>query len=242
MPSFFIIPYRDRLHHLKELLVKFREHHKFEYEMVVSHQYDKRPFNRGAIKNLGFIYLKRKYPTEYRQFSLVFHDVDIYPTIDYSIEHYTTVPGVVKHLYGVDVALGGIIVINAGDFEDINGFPNYWGWGMEDNALQNRAIRKGLIIDRSNMEGFTTTKYKQIYHDDYREIDPLVSFRLTQDDGTDGITSITDIYYNVVHREYDEVFFSKWTVPITNIPLQNVYKPARIPIKKFDIKSILYSR
>jgi hypothetical protein len=242
MSSFFIIPYRDRLSHLKELLAHSREHYKFDYNMVLAHQFDKRPFNRGAIKNLGFMYLKQKYPTEYREFSLVFHDVDIYPIIDFSAEQYTTVSGVVKHLYGVDVALGGIIVINAGDFEDINGFPNYWGWGMEDNALQKRVMKHGLEIDRTQMEGFTTTKYKQIYHDDYREVDPLVSFRLKQDDGMDGIRTITNIHYNVVHREYDEVFFDKWTVPITNVPLQNVYKPSKLPVRKFDIKSILYSK
>ena len=35
--------------------------------------------------------------------------------------------------------LGGIIKFTTNNFEKINGFPNnFWGWGVEDKALQNR--------------------------------------------------------------------------------------------------------
>ena len=40
--------------------------------------------------------------------------------------------------------------MNAFDFEKMNGFPNFWAWGFEDNMLQYRAISSKLIIDRSN--------------------------------------------------------------------------------------------
>ena len=53
----FIIPYRDReaqkeifMSHMTELLKQD------DYEIAFVHQQDKRKFNRGAMKNIGFIY------------------------------------------------------------------------------------------------------------------------------------------------------------------------------------------
>jgi hypothetical protein len=41
--------------------------------------------------------------------------------------------------------LGGIIKLRAETMLKTNGFPNnYWGWGVEDRALQNRAELAGL--------------------------------------------------------------------------------------------------
>jgi hypothetical protein len=36
------------------------------------------------------------------------------------------------------------------DFEKINGYPNLWTWGYEDNLLQIRLNKAGILIDRSN--------------------------------------------------------------------------------------------
>jgi hypothetical protein len=29
------------------------------------------------------------------------------------------------------------------------GFPNFWGWGLEDNLINDRCLAVGLVIDRS---------------------------------------------------------------------------------------------
>jgi hypothetical protein len=66
--------------------------------------------------------------------------------------NYDTQEGIIKHFYGHTFALGGIVSMKAGDFEKVNGFPNLWGWGYEDNLLQYRVFRYGdskLTIDRS---------------------------------------------------------------------------------------------
>jgi hypothetical protein len=120
-----------------------------DYQILIVHQTDNRGFNRGAMKNIGFKYIKDMYPYDYKNMTLVFNDIDISP-LNKNLINYETSPGTIKHFYGYDYALGGLFSINAHDFEKINGFPNYWGWGFEDNVINLRASNLKLKIDRSN--------------------------------------------------------------------------------------------
>ena len=153
----FIVPYRDR----KENLLVFKEHMKMimsdyrdsEYTIFYIHQCDDRNFNRGAMKNIGFLFIKQLYPNDYRHITLVFNDVDTMPYIK-NLLNYDTIEGNVKHFYGFNFTLGGIVSIKAGDFEKTMGFPNLWAWGYEDNAFQIRVQSSNLKIDRSNFYNF----------------------------------------------------------------------------------------
>jgi hypothetical protein len=148
----FIIPYRDRKqhqeffsNHMKNIL---EDHNKTDYEMYYAHQCDSREFNRGAMKNVGFLTVKEKYPDDYKNITFVFNDVDIMPKTKELIQYDTTV-GMVKHFYGYKFTLGGIVSIKGEDFEKVGGFPNFWAWGYEDNLLQLRVLNSGLSIDRT---------------------------------------------------------------------------------------------
>ena len=77
----FIIPYRDREQHR----IFFHNHMvnniladipKEDYKIWYIHQTDKREFNRGAMKNIGFLIAKTEYPNDYKNITLVFNDVD----------------------------------------------------------------------------------------------------------------------------------------------------------------------
>lgn len=148
----FIVPYRDREQQL-QFFARHMDHiledtSPEDYLIYYVHQCDKREFNRGAMKNIGFMAIRDMYPGDYQKITLVFNDLDTMPYTK-NFLNYETVPGTVKHFYGYEFALGGIVSINAGDFERINGFPNFWAWGFEDNALNLRVKSAGLKIDRS---------------------------------------------------------------------------------------------
>ena len=149
----FVVPYRDREPHR----VFFSTYiHKImedvppqDWTYFFIHQTDRRPFNRGGMKNIGFLALKEKYPNDYKNIVFVFNDIDTLP-YDKNVLNYNTDFGVIKHFYGFHFALGGIFSIRGVDFERINGFPNFWAWGGEDNLIHRRAKEFGLVIDRSN--------------------------------------------------------------------------------------------
>lgn len=154
VPKFvFIVPYRDREPHrvfFNTYIYKIMEDIPPEdWTFYFIHQNDKRPFNRGGMKNIGFLALKNKYPNDYKNIIFIFNDVDTLPYTK-NILNFHTDFGVIKHFYGFHFALGGIFSIRGADFERINGFPNYWAWGGEDNLIYERAKQSGIIIDRSN--------------------------------------------------------------------------------------------
>lgn len=195
----FIVPYRDRPTHkyffssyMTSCIMKKSN---IPYEIYFSHQCDKEsPFNRGGTKNIGFIALKKKYPLHYKNMTFVFNDVDTMPFAN--IFDYETKPGVVKHFYGFTHALGGIVSIIGRDFEKINGFPNYWGWGKEDNDLQTRCVSNGISIDRSQFQKIGSKDILQLFDGILR----LLDLDIKKNEfvySMDGIMTIHNLKYTI---------------------------------------------
>ncbi len=74
----FVVPYRDREPH-KTIFSHYMTHllEGQNYEIYYIEQNDKRHFNRGALKNIGFMVGKEKYPNHYRNITFIFHDIDL---------------------------------------------------------------------------------------------------------------------------------------------------------------------
>jgi len=222
----FIIPYRDRELHkkffIKQMNYVLEDYDKKSYEIWFIHQKDTRNFNRGALKNIGFLYAKEKYPNDYQKITLVFNDIDTMP-IDKNIFDYKTVHGVVKHFYGFTHALGGIVSITAGDFEKIGGFPNYWAWGYEDNSLQIRVLKHKLTINRTN--------FRVIHHRDViylndgltRQINKQEFLKYTRND-IEGHSNIFNIKKTIEYElSYENIWMIHINEFITATSPNNVY-------------------
>jgi hypothetical protein len=192
---------------------------KDDYEILFSHQCDARTFNRGAIKNIGFIAARNKYPEHYKDITFIFNDVDTIPfnkIFDYETNH-----GIVKHYYGFKYALGGIVVMKGSDFEKTNGFPCFWGWGMEDNVLQKRCDRVGLKVDRSVFYNIGSPEILQLFDGISRIISKKDPWRGEYDDGMDGLRTITQLKYSIDEKSEnpnDNIF----VVHNSNIKIVNV--------------------
>lgn len=200
----FVVPYRNREKEKaifeKHMAYILEDYDPSYYKIWYIHQSDDRTFNRGAMKNIGFIYARTHYPQHYRSMSFVFHDIDTMPRKK-NVFDYETVAGTIKHYYGFTYALGGIASINGADFERMNGYPNFWAWGYEDNLIQYRANALGITIDRSTFFEFINHSENDpnIIHLNleggvFREVN-RGEFDRFLSNTREGIDSIRDIYY-----------------------------------------------
>ena len=147
--NIIIIPYRNREKHLMyflkntvPLLKKY-----MSFTIVIIEQVEGKPFNRGKLLNIG--YDKFKDLGE----SFFTHDVDINP-LENTIKDIYTKEVKEDEIMGIfnskHDTLGGIIKFKKKIFKKINGFPNnYWGWGVEDKSLQNRAEYYNTLITKN---------------------------------------------------------------------------------------------
>jgi len=203
--TIFIVPYRDRQEH-KARFDKFFEELKThkgwsasDVRIVYSHQCDTRPFNRGAVKNIGFLAMQQEYPEAWPNITFVFHDVDSIPSTA-DLFRYEAIKGSVSHYYGYAFALGGMFAIKGADFAAAGGFPNFWGWGLEDNVINERVLASGLKVDRSE---FVPIRDKRVWRpfDGYtrnpsnREV-AMYKFK----EQLDGFSDIRSLAYSCVNE------------------------------------------
>jgi hypothetical protein len=138
--TIILIPYRNRTSHLEYFLKNtcpIIEELMHQTKIVIIEQCEGKLFNRGKVLNVGFKeYLDK---TEY----FITNDVDINPT-KLCIEKYYKENVEENEVMGIYTSacntLGGVVKIKGISIKKINGFPNnFWGWGVEDKALQNRS-------------------------------------------------------------------------------------------------------
>ena len=163
------IPYRDsgdgvRKEHLDKLiphLEEFLGKQGIDFTCYVGHQNDDGKFHRSGTKNIAYLEAKKD-GCDY----FAFHDVDMLPHDDCDYSHPGDTP---KHIatylsqWGYTLRdteyFGGVVIFTGEQFENINGYNmDYVGWGMEDDDLYWRCVKKGYFKQPT----FDTIKQKMV--------------------------------------------------------------------------------
>jgi hypothetical protein len=160
-----VVPYRDREPHLRIFVQMVRAYfardkvdRDIPYRALIIEQEPGLPFNRGALKNIGFV-LGRD-DSDY----MCFHDVDYIPVwADYS---YSQIPvAIVWHgaesrpirvshrdrgvRHDLSKFYGGAALTPNDLFAKVNGYTNAnWGWGPDDLDLKHRFTAAGIEMGR----------------------------------------------------------------------------------------------
>ena len=215
--NIILIPYRNRKEHLdifiKDAIPLFEKHLQ-PFKVIIIEQEEGKLFNRGLLLNIGVNEYKDK-----TQFFFT-HDVDIVPSEKCIQEYYTKINTIDTGIIGIYTSccntLGGIIKFTPEIFLKINGFPNYfWGWGVEDKALQNRveymnvSISKNILNNDSNR--FNYFKIKNDIDDRHKDslFDTKTNFEynifntLSPEDKCKYIMSsgLNNLNYKIISRE-----------------------------------------
>lgn len=174
-----VIPYRDRQSQLEVLLPRLQTLFDGKnYEIIVSEQNDNDNFKIACVENVGFTYATGD--------TIIFHQVDWYPTDDvsYEVREHPVLP----HRKGIfldeemrsrrawqDIPAGyrdferevdpnfygGVLCMKRSHFETINGYnPMYVGWGNEDEDIRERFKWAGIPAIRNAVGTFYVLYHK----------------------------------------------------------------------------------
>jgi len=235
----FIVPYRDRsaekIHFSVYMKYIMEDYDKNDYEIYYSHQMDERPFNRGATKNIGFLVMKKKYPNDYNNITFIFNDIDTVP-IKKNMFNYLTTKGIIKHFYGFTFTLGGIFSILGCDFEKCNGFPNNWGWGIEDNVMNERVLLNEFVINRDEFYPRNSKAVLHLFETSERLISNKEPENYLKKNFNDNLNTIHEINYVIVpNNEHSKENSTSTINQVTDDEIKNNTKISNIQQNEYMI-------
>jgi hypothetical protein len=240
--TIFIIPYRarEKQKHFFDIYMKYllEDIDPSTYEIVFAHQANDLPFNRGAMKNIGFLYAKNKY-SYYRDIVFVFNDIDTLPykkgLLDFSLKN-----NEIKHYYGFKGCLSSLFAIRGSDFERINGFPSFWNWGWEDTIIYDRAVAANIIINRDQFYDYGDSSILQLIDGIKKEIPLKIESLYKKMIILDGLSTLKNIIYEK-NDLLDITSFECGFNPYEDNHVKTVYskrlltKAERIPPRNFKM-------
>lgn len=144
-----VIPYRDREHHLRQLMPVLRaklQEQRLTYRVLVVEQEQGTLFNRGRLLNAGIHYAADS--SDY----YCLHDVDAVPLVaNYScpsqpLRLVNEIVGANGNSRRSDYYFSGAVSIRKDQVQAANGYSNeYWGWGKEDDDFFFRLLLSNLL-------------------------------------------------------------------------------------------------
>ena len=204
-----IVPYREQQEQKRgEQLLKFTQHMKRwhpTWPILIIEQVDEEKFNRGALLNIGSRYAQ-KFGAEY----VVYHDVDLIPLAPL-VPYYEAFPEQPLHIgtaykgkYGGPGFIGQVLSMSMKDVKRSNGYPSFWGWGGEDDALRNRLKKKGIQIWQPDI----SSGFKILEHLDTRKIPGAKNMTKWEDvAGDTGREGFSDVKWKLLSEQKDQNIF-----------------------------------
>jgi predicted glycosyltransferase involved in capsule biosynthesis len=189
----FITTYRDRERHKAEFIKYYGKAYP-ETPIIIVEQADTKPFNRGALMNVGVHYAK-----ELTYFDLCDIDMIEEKHFNYPLPQLPVLLASQASQFNYQMPypeyFSGHVLMTRKHYELINGYPNtFWGWGGEDDELRRR------VMDKIGEYAIVEKRYKSLSHT--RKIDEKLRRqnveRLKADiDYTDGLSSIKFVLLTV---------------------------------------------
>lgn len=144
----FIVPYRNRVEHLKVFVPHYNKLFP-NIPIYIVEQCNDLPFNLGKLINIGFLGFGQKYSYFAK------HDIDMIVRkgmYDYSEPinptHLATMCSQFKYKMPYKNYFGGVNLFKRYHFAHVNGFPNNLnGWGAEDDILRESFLETGYKLD-----------------------------------------------------------------------------------------------
>ena len=215
-----IITYRDRETHLSKLLPRLQEKFKgTEYEIIISEQLSSGKFRKNTLYNIAAEHARGE--------TLIFHDVDHYPTDNVSYDvvdnkptypvrnvifldvndkplERSNIPKGYQNFY-VDVGnhSGGVFILSRDHWNKMKGLNSmYTGWGKEDDDTRDRA---SYILQRHwhrNEQGM----FYAFHHSDNKPADSDPDFQNNEKILREGQQyATTDFRPNDLKEKYESV-------------------------------------
>ncbi|XP_065196896.1 beta-1,4-galactosyltransferase 4-like [Sycon ciliatum] len=148
-----LVPYRNRGEQLATFIpaiYRFLSRQDIEFEIFIVNQLGTAKFNRGALLNIGYVEANRDRARDERFDCVALHDIDLIPVHDGNsydcgrwprVKAWQLSTAIDIHYWRLPAgdADGGVNLVQAGAFEEANGFNNrFYGWGGEDNDFKRR--------------------------------------------------------------------------------------------------------
>ncbi|MCL4159154.1 UNVERIFIED_CONTAM: hypothetical protein GTU68_021386, partial [Idotea baltica] len=178
-------------------------------------------FNRGRLLNVGFVESLQDGPFD----CFIFHNIDLLPKDGRHLYHCSFMP---RHLVvtpnNYTYALyfteyfGGASSMTEEHFWMVNGYSNkYWGWGKEDEDIEQRIWLNELVTWRyhSSIARYTVLSHKKAIYNHKREEEFKENIKNYKEDG------LNSLEYDLVSKER-KTFFTSIKVNFTTF-FKNVH-------------------
>nr|XP_018668614.2 uncharacterized protein LOC100179116 isoform X1 [Ciona intestinalis] len=239
-----VIPYKNRYEHMLTLLHHLHpilQRQKIMYCVFLAEQFDDGSFNKARVMNAAFIEITKSWNQhrdhKNRPFDcFVFHDVDMLLENDFNLyvcdimpRHLSPAIDKFNYTTGYGTKYGGVTAIRREHYIQVNGHSNrFWGWGGEDNDMEERIARQNLTIKSAYP---SIGKYKMIQHDHPWWFNPMsgVGSSYRKDflssakarDGTQDKSGLSNMKYSLIHVERNRLW-NKLILDIRSLDLERI--------------------